>query len=628
MKKIIEFFEKYQVILAYSVLLALILTIAYIVFTQPQTKTALVAMESKTFDIRQIFLSEHKKTNENIIVVTVDDMSYEYLLENYGDWPIPRYLYGEFLDYVEAQKPAIVAFDFLFISALRNAPRSDERFIEALNRYDNVFTAMNFDDQPVSVRKPPELPEYIKDNFKIESKNLVPRRYTNCRAILKGIMEAVKNVGHINTPKSDDGVNRIVPLFITYPAIKENSAESPQQDDKFLYMTIKVAKRYLADTKGMTFENEKIDRNNNYIFGDRKIPLTNRGDIILNWYGKSGSTEGKTFTYVPLWKILESVKLKRDGKTELFENEYFKDKIIYVGTNVFALSDIKTVPTDKYMPGVEIHATLLNNILDNSAIKQLSIPANILITILVAGIIALIVMTFNSTIVAIVSSLVFASAYVFLTYVLMRYFNLWIWIVWPLTASILTFIILYIVKYLIKSRDLEYTYKLATTDGLTELHNHRYFQERMLDSIALSDRYKQTFSLIMIDIDFFKKFNDSYGHQAGDAVLKNVAQTLKKSVRTTDIVCRYGGEEMTIILRDISHEDALKMAQKICSTIAEKKFQLTPELQCHVTISLGVSTYPENGKTPTELIEYADQQLYKAKENGRNQVGNFAPEKE
>ena len=133
MNKLKDFLEKYQLIFAYSILLALTLTIAYIVFSQPQTRTALAAMESKTFDIRQIFLSEHKKTNENIIIVTVDDMSYEYLLENYGDWPIPRYLYGEFLDYVEAQKPAIVAFDFLFISALRNAPNSDEKFIEAIN---------------------------------------------------------------------------------------------------------------------------------------------------------------------------------------------------------------------------------------------------------------------------------------------------------------------------------------------------------------------------------------------------------------------------------------------------------------------------------------------------------------
>ena len=627
MNGIKDFFEKYQLIFAYSILLALTLTIAYIVFSRPQTRTALVAMESKTFDIRQSFLAEHKKVNENIIIVTVDDMSYEYLLENYGDWPIPRYLYGEFLDYVEAQKPAIVAFDFLFISALRNAPNSDERFIEAIKRYDNVFTAMNYDDQPVSVRKPPVLPDYIKSDFPIYSKNITPRHYTNCRVILRDIMDAVKNVGHINTPKSDDGVNRIVPLFITYPAFKDDSVSTPKENDKYLYMTVKIAMRYLNDTQGMTFENMQIDRFNNFIFGDRKIPLTQRGDIILNWYGQSGSTGGKTFTYVPLWQILESVKLKSEGKPELFASDYFKDKIIYVGTNVFALSDIKTVPTDKYMPGVEIHATLLNNIFDNSCIKQAPVWVNIILTVILAGIIALIVMTFNATIVAIVSSLVLASAYVFISYLLMEYFDLWIWIVWPLTASLLVFVISYIVKYLIKSRDLEYTYKLATTDGLTELHNHRYFQERMVDSIAISDRYNKSFSLIMIDIDFFKKFNDTYGHQAGDAVLKNVAATLKKSVRNTDIVCRYGGEEMTIILRDISHEDALKMAQKVCNTIAEKKFQLTPELQCHVTISLGVATYPENGSTPTELIEYADQQLYKAKENGRNQVGNLAQNK-
>ena len=446
MNKIKDFLEKYQLIFAYSILLALTLTIAYIVFSQPQTRTALAAMESKTFDIRQIFLSEHKKTNENIIVVTVDDMSYEYLLENYGDWPIPRYLYGEFLDYVEAQKPAIVAFDFLFISALRNAPNSDERFIEAIKRYDNVFTAMNFDDQPVSVRKPPELPDYIKTNFPIESKNLTPRHYTNCRVILRDIMEAVKNVGHINTPKSDDGVNRIVPLFITYPAFTDNSNVQPEENDKFLYMTVKIAMRYLNDTEGMTFENMKIDKYNNFIFGKKKIPLTNRGDIILNWYGQSGSTGGKTFTYVPLWQILESVKLKREGKSELFAPDYFKDKIIYVGTNVFALSDIKTVPTDKYMPGVEIHATLLNNIFDNSCIKQVPMPANIIITIILAGLIALIVMTFNATIVAIVSSLVLSFAYVFCAYLLMKFFNLWIWIVWPLTASLLVFIISYIVK--------------------------------------------------------------------------------------------------------------------------------------------------------------------------------------
>lgn len=128
-----------------------------------------------------------------------------------------------------------------------------------------------------------------------------------------------------------------------------------------------------------------------------------------------------------------------------------------------------------------------------------------------------------------------------------------------------------IIKYLIKSRDFDAQYKLATTDGLTELYNHRYFQEQMQRYVSHSMRYETPFSLIIIDIDFFKKFNDNYGHQSGDAVLRQVAMTLKKNVRTTDIVCRYGGEEMSIILPNTKQEEAIAIAQKLCSMVASKK---------------------------------------------------------
>ena len=198
---------------------------------------------------------------------------------------------------------------------------------------------------------------------------------------------------------------------------------------------------------------------------------------------------------------------------------------------------------------------------------------------------------------------------------------MWVWLVIPIACSIFIFICSFIIKYLLKSRDFEYTYKLATTDGLTELYNHRFFQEKIRQKIMQAEKNKAKFSLILIDIDFFKKFNDKYGHQAGDAVLKHVANTLKRNVRTEDFVCRYGGEEMTIILNNANKEVAIKTAQDICKIIAEEKYELTPELEVNITISLGVSTYPENGTTPTELIEYADKCLYKAKETGRNRVG-------
>ena len=171
------------------------------------------------------------------------------------------------------------------------------------------------------------------------------------------------------------------------------------------------------------------------------------------------------------------------------------------------------------------------------------------------------------------------------------------------------------------NQESNYTYKLATTDGLTELYNHRFFQEQMKNKLENAEKTNNKLSLILLDIDFFKKFNDKYGHQAGDAVLKHVSKTLKSCVRNADYVCRYGGEEMAVILDTTNRETAVNIAKKICETIAGKEYALTPDLSVNITVSLGVATFPENGKTVTELIEYSDQCLYKAKENGRNQVG-------
>jgi diguanylate cyclase (GGDEF)-like protein len=202
----------------------------------------------------------------------------------------------------------------------------------------------------------------------------------------------------------------------------------------------------------------------------------------------------------------------------------------------------------------------------------------------------------------------------------MLYRNLWIEIVSPLGIALLTFIITVIIKYLIKSRDFDRQYKLATTDGLTDLYNHRYFQEQMQMFCANSKRYDSVFSLIILDIDFFKKFNDNFGHQSGDAVLRQVAQILKKNVRATDIVCRYGGEEMSIILPNAGEEEALNTAQKLCKIVSEQKFILSGNRESNVTISLGVSTYGLDGEEPSVLIEIADSRLYNAKNNGRNRV--------
>ena len=162
---------------------------------------------------------------------------------------------------------------------------------------------------------------------------------------------------------------------------------------------------------------------------------------------------------------------------------------------------------------------------------------------------------------------------------------------------------------------------LSVTDGLTGLSNRRQFDYSINREFNKSRKYPSDLCFAILDIDHFKSFNDTYGHQAGDAVLRQVAQTIKRNVRATDIVCRYGGEEMSVILTNTDKEDALFNAKRVRKAVAERMFKLNATQEKHVTISVGVSTYPMDGETNQELIQVADDGLYYAKEHGRNQVG-------
>lgn len=161
---------------------------------------------------------------------------------------------------------------------------------------------------------------------------------------------------------------------------------------------------------------------------------------------------------------------------------------------------------------------------------------------------------------------------------------------------------------------------LSITDGLTRLHNHRYFQDELARAFEESQRYQRPLSMAMIDIDFFKKVNDTYGHAVGDDVLKAVSKLYADSVRSTDLVARYGGEEFVVMMPETELEDAISFAEKIRlmveSTPIHTQAGIVP-----VTVSLGVSSVPySNVRSSNELIVVADKALYRAKRRGRNQV--------
>ena len=165
-------------------------------------------------------------------------------------------------------------------------------------------------------------------------------------------------------------------------------------------------------------------------------------------------------------------------------------------------------------------------------------------------------------------------------------------------------------------------YELAITDGLTKLYVHRHFQHRLQEELLRHKRNERTLSLIMIDIDHFKNFNDEYGHQTGDFVLTKTAKILKSLFRTTDNCFRYGGEEMSIILPETDPDNAYTLAEKSRETINNQTFEFKGN-KLNITISLGVSTYDpkkEFNLSKEKLIKMADEALYFSKQNGRNRT--------
>ncbi|MBI5787501.1 MAG: diguanylate cyclase [Candidatus Schekmanbacteria bacterium] len=167
--------------------------------------------------------------------------------------------------------------------------------------------------------------------------------------------------------------------------------------------------------------------------------------------------------------------------------------------------------------------------------------------------------------------------------------------------------------------------KLSQLDGLTDLFNHRFFQQLMQIEIARSDRENHPVSLIMIDIDNFKLFNDKNGHPIGDLALKKLSWLLKENSRDCDFVARYGGEEFAVILPNVTKQGAEHMANRIRKVVEETKFEHEELLPIgRFTISMGIAEYPKDAQNREQLIQKADQALYAAKKNGKNMVCIYA----
>ncbi|MFO0566231.1 MAG: GGDEF domain-containing protein [Polyangiaceae bacterium] len=165
----------------------------------------------------------------------------------------------------------------------------------------------------------------------------------------------------------------------------------------------------------------------------------------------------------------------------------------------------------------------------------------------------------------------------------------------------------------------EEIYRMTIVDGLTQIHNKRYLYEALEREVLRARRHDRPLSILMFDIDFFKRINDQYGHLAGDYVLRELARVVQGRIRRDEVFARYGGEEFVIALPETALDGAVSLAQNLRARVAEHTFVFQNE-RIPVTVSIGAAVLNPNDKTATDLVQRADEKLYEAKRGGRNRV--------
>ena len=227
-------------------------------------------IEQSSFDVRQSFISNYKKPNKDIVILSVDDATYEYIMDKYGQWPITRGVWSNIIENIEKANPKAIAFDLLFIKPNLKEAKGDLALIQSVKKHQNVYLPMTFDYYSADIRKPSVLDDKFK--LKITNGDLKDNHYTtytNSTAIMKGLMDATDNVGVVNVTRDNDGIMRALA-----PVFKYHS-------DYYPNLSLKVAMDYL-NVNSIEIKNNKI-----ILDKDHQMPIDSTNRVILNWYGPS-----------------------------------------------------------------------------------------------------------------------------------------------------------------------------------------------------------------------------------------------------------------------------------------------------------------------------------------------------
>ena len=307
MKKFKEYvkdkvFLKY---LLYSFYIVITTCLLFTLLSSPYIRNFFTSIENKTFDARQSVLAPYKKVSKNIVILAVDDESYEYFLDKYGEWPISRSIYADMVTYLENQGVGVTAFDLMFVKSLKSSNNDDNKLARTITKNDNVFTSINFDNQSFDLRKPADLPADLKADIKNESNINLKNgytKYTNCRTIISQILNFTPNIGHINLVRDEDGIARDLHPFVVY------------KDSFYPHLALKVVLKYLEQKENLKVKDFKIDMHNPIIEAVSRKEYVCGKDMLENW-------ELLLLSYYQIYAHINYYKNR--NIEDLMENHYY-----------------------------------------------------------------------------------------------------------------------------------------------------------------------------------------------------------------------------------------------------------------------------------------------------------------
>lgn len=513
----------------------------------------------------------------------------EGALAEIGPWPWPRSYHAILARILSEWKAAAIIFDLDFSEA--TYPKDDLDLAQTLSGIEAPFYL------------PVDLKPQKEKKFWVHGMPVVLEESGSKRSWVHALPEFEKNArgtGHSDLEPDADGVlRRFTPVL-------------GEGKEKHLFLPLRVAFDQMKKSAPSLQEWR--------LLGD------SRGKVLIPWSG-AWDREIARYSYADL---IHSFYAYQKGAKPVIDPEKITGKICLVGPVMSSATELKTTPFNIAYPRIGVYAQVLNAALTGNWVRPVPLWGNVMCLLGIGGLTLIFFVAFRG-VWSLVAGLLLAAGWVAFCFLAFIQWHVWFSVVYPMLLMFSLFIFSAIYIQMTATREKSHLFHLATRDGLTELYVIRHFRLIMNQIVREANARKEPLSVILFDLDYFKKINDTYGHPAGDMVLKKTAALIlslirkKRPFREIDFAARYGGEEFILMLRKTKLKDAaVAAAERIRKKIEETRFEWEGK-QIPVTISLGVATLHPGENLPDPMVHRADEALYEAKKSGRNRVCTETP---